>query len=202
MIVRRTIVNGAIFAVLFLPFGSTLSQAPVPSPGRWLITADFYGTRRYMPLELSGTADRLTGTLGGVALTGSHLAGSNSSGDTAEIDATLSEEKLTGGITQTIPKDVPVHFSFTAEPVPALPSAKPQRHEFTPTVFYREFSPFNAPVLRINPGDTVHTTTVDAGGNDEQSHKRIAGGNPQTGPFFVNGAVPATLSRSTFSVCD
>lgn len=196
MIVRRTIVNGAIFAVLLLPFGSTLSQAPVPSPGRWLITADFYGTRRYMPLELSGTADRLTGTLGGVALTGTiqnghlHLAGSNSSGDTAEIDATLSEEKLTGGITQTIPKDVPVHFSFTAEPVPALPSAKPQRHEFTPTVFYRQFSPFNAPVLRINPGDTVHTTTVDAGGNDEQSHKRIAGGNPQTGPFFVNGAVP------------
>jgi len=196
MIVPRTFVNGVMFASLLLSFGRTFAQAPVPSPGRWLITADFYGTRRYMPLELSGTADKLTTTLGGIALTGSvqnghlHLAGSNASGDTAEVDATASQDKLTGTIKQTSPRDTPVQFSFTAEPVPPVPSAKPQRHEFTPTVFYRQFSPFNAPVLRINPGDTVHTTTVDAGGNDEQNHKRVAGGNPQTGPFFVNGAMP------------
>jgi len=29
-------------------------------------------------------------------------------------------------------------------------------------------SPFNKPVLTIAPGDTVHTTTVDAGGTDEK----------------------------------
>jgi acetamidase/formamidase len=45
-------------------------------------------------------------------------------------------------------------------------------------------------VLHINPGDTVHTTTVDAGGNDEHDQKRVAGGNPETGPFYINGAMP------------
>ncbi len=187
----------ALVAFLLFAFSATsFAQAPLPAPGRWLITADFYGSPRYMTLELSGTPDRLTGSFSGLTLTGSmqkdhlHLSGTNSSGDAAEMDATLSQGKLTGTTTQTNPNDVPIHFAFTAEPVLALPSAKPQKLEFTPTVFYRQFSPFNEPVLRINPGDTVHTSTVDAGGNDELSNKRIAGGNPQTGPFFVNGAVP------------
>jgi amidase len=192
---RRAIVNGAILTALLLSCAA-FGEEPVPSPGRWLITADFYGSRRYIPLELSGTADKMTSKFGTTTITGSiqnghlHLAGSNSSGDTTDIDATVSQDKLTGTIKQTSPRDTPVQFSFTAEPVPPLPIAKPQRHEFTPTVFYRQFSPFNAPVLRINPGDTVHTTTVDAGGNDEQSRKRVAGGNPQTGPFYVDGAMP------------
>lgn len=196
MTFRRIVLSGATFAALFLPFGSISAQSPVPSPGRWLMTGDFYGSRRYMPLELSGTADKLTGTAFGMTLSGSvrnghlTLAGTNTSGDTAAVDATVGQDKLTGTIKQTSPRDAPVEFSFTAEPVPPLPTAKPQRHEFTPTVFYRQFSPFNAPVLRINPGDTVHTTTVDAGGNDEQGRKRVAGGNPETGPFYVNGAMP------------
>ncbi len=47
-----------------------------------------------------------------------------------------------------------------------------------------------APVLRIHPGDTVRTWSVDAGGRDKQGNRRSAGGNPQTGPFFVEGALP------------
>jgi amidase len=31
-------------------------------------------------------------------------------------------------------------------------------------VFYREFSAANRPVLSVNPGDSIHTTTVDAAG--------------------------------------
>ena len=200
MMVALTSIGRATLAAsllsFLLPFGSASAQSSVPSPGRWLITADFYGTQRYMPLELGGTSDKLTGKLGGMALSGSvqnghlHLTGRNESGDTAEVHGTLSQDKLTGNITQTSPKDVTAHFSFTAEPVPPLPTAKPQRHEFTPTIFYRQFSPFNEPVLHINPGDSVHTTTVDAGGNDEEDRKRVAGGNPETGPFYVNGAMP------------
>jgi acetamidase/formamidase len=56
--------------------------------------------------------------------------------------------------------------------------------------FYRQFSPNNKPVLTIAPGDTVHTTTVDAGGADEKGVKRVLGGNPQTGPFYIEGAEP------------
>jgi amidase len=57
-------------------------------------------------------------------------------------------------------------------------------------MFYRQFSPFNKPVLKINPGDSVHTTTVDAGGTDEKGVTRVLGGNPETGPFYVETAVP------------
>lgn len=194
MTVRRTIVLGMSFAAVLLTSVAFAQEAL--SPGQWLITADFYGSRRYIPLDLSGTADTLTSKFGAITITGSiqnghlHLAGSNPSGDTTDIDATLGANKLTGTIKQTSPRDTPIAFSFTAEPVPPLPTAKPQRHEFTPTTFYRQFSPFNSPVLRINPGDTVHTTTVDAGGNDEHDQKRVAGGNPETGPFYINGAMP------------
>jgi len=46
------------------------------------------------------------------------------------------------------------------------------------------------PVLHIWPGDTVHTTTVDAGGVDERGVERSLGGNPQTGPFYIETAWP------------
>jgi acetamidase/formamidase len=52
------------------------------------------------------------------------------------------------------------------------------------------FSAKAAPVLRIHPGDTVRTWSVDAGGRDKQGNRRSAGGNPQTGPFYVEGALP------------
>ncbi len=45
------------------------------------------------------------------------------------------------------------------------------------------------PVLTIAPGDTVATTTVDARGKDP-SGPVTKPGNPQTGPFFVEGAEP------------
>jgi acetamidase/formamidase len=79
---------------------------------------------------------------------------------------------------------------FTASPVPAFHSGSPVHHEFVPTIFYRQFSPLNKPVLIIRPLDTVHTTTVDAGGTDENGKNRSMGGNPQTGPFYVEGALP------------
>jgi len=45
-------------------------------------------------------------------------------------------------------------------------------------------------VLRIADGDTVITTTVDAGGGDEHSEHVAPEGNPQTGPFYIEGAEP------------
>lgn len=44
------------------------------------------------------------------------------------------------------------------------------------------------PVLRITPGDTVITTTVDASGLDADERQATEGGNPMTGPFYVEGA--------------
>src|SRR5207244_448504 len=77
-----------------------------------------------------------------------------------------------------------------AELVPSRSARAPERHEFVPTIFYRQFSAVNKPVLTIAPGDTVHTTTVDAGGKDEKGVTRVLGGNPETGPFYIETAAP------------
>jgi amidase len=45
-------------------------------------------------------------------------------------------------------------------------------------------------VLRVASGDTVRTWTVDSSGYDRHGNDITEGGNPQTGPFFVEGAEP------------
>src|SRR5581483_842655 len=69
-------------------------------------------------------------------------------------------------------------------------TAPPQTRTFEPVKFQRYFSGAIDPVLHINPGDTVRTWTVDAGGMDPKKERRSAGGNPETGPFYVDGALP------------
>src|SRR5690606_1185854 len=46
------------------------------------------------------------------------------------------------------------------------------------------------PVLRIKDGDSVVTSTVDARGFDGAGTQAAERGNPQTGPFYVEGAAP------------
>jgi acetamidase/formamidase len=73
-------------------------------------------------------------------------------------------------------------------------SAQPPKHlEFSPTNFSHVFSAKPEPVLRIHAGDTVHTETVDAMGNDQKGVHRTRGGNPLTGPFFVESAMPGDV---------
>ena len=65
-----------------------------------------------------------------------------------------------------------------------------ETHRFTPTSYYTTFSAAHPPVLRIRPGDRVVTTTVDAAGYDADTKMITAPGNPQTGPFYIEGAEP------------
>src|SRR5580692_7662241 len=62
-------------------------------------------------------------------------------------------------------------------------------HHFQPTQYHTAIGPFE-PVLRIGDGDTVVTTTVDAFGKDASDTLVTPRGNPQTGPFYVEGAEP------------
>jgi amidase len=74
---------------------------------------------------------------------------------------------------------------------PAIrPEGGPRTHTFIPTEFHRAFSRAVAPALRIFPGDTVKTTSVDTGGSDGNSVRRSLFGNPLTGPFYIEGALP------------
>ena len=62
-------------------------------------------------------------------------------------------------------------------------------HRLVPTTFHTTLGPHD-PVLPIESGDRVFTTTVDAGGFDANDIAVTPGGNPQTGPFRVAGAEP------------
>jgi acetamidase/formamidase len=113
---------------------------------------------------------------------------------TDEFTGTISANGMTGTVVRTEKGEPrPLKASWSARRMPAKRPGPPQRHEFVPTTFHRQFSASNPPALRIWPGDTVHTTTVDAGGTDEKGDTRVLGGNPETGPFFVETAMPGDV---------
>ena len=62
-------------------------------------------------------------------------------------------------------------------------------HNFQPTHYHTTIGS-HEPVLRISDGDTVVTATVDAFGKDASNTEVTPRGNPQTGPFYVEGAEP------------
>lgn len=129
-------------------------------------------------------------------LHGAELAGSPQ-GDTIDFHCVRDGQPcgdLKGRITSTgmngdgVIDGIPMEWSARRPAVRA--GSAPARHDFTPTVFYRQFSGAKEPVLHIFPGDTVHTESVDAGGTDSHGVHRVFGGNPLTGPFYVEGAMP------------
>jgi len=83
-----------------------------------------------------------------------------------------------------------VQHAFTARRLPERTAGGPRLHVFEPRDYANEFSPHRAPVLTIWPGDRVRTRTIDSGGVDEHGRTVALFGNPQTGPFYVAGAVP------------
>jgi amidase len=85
--------------------------------------------------------------------------------------------------------------------------AHAETHTFTPKTYYTTFSHAHPPALRIKSGDRVITKTIDARGFDWNGKSVAPGGNPQTGPFYIEGAEPGdsiivtieklTLNRTT-----
>jgi len=73
-----------------------------------------------------------------------------------------------------------------------------ETHRFVPTQFYNTYSAAHPPVLRIKPGDHVVTKTIDAAGTDWNGKSVGSGPNPQTGPFYVEGAEPGDMLAVTF----
>ena len=72
-------------------------------------------------------------------------------------------------------------------------------HTFEPDHYYVAIGT-HPPVLRIADGDTVRTKTIDARGQDQQVNLVSERGNPQTGPFYVEGAEPGDALAVTFDV--
>lgn len=70
-------------------------------------------------------------------------------------------------------------------------------HDFEPTHFHTTIGS-HEPALRVASGDTIRTWTVDSGGYDGNGEHITPGGNPQTGPFYLEGAEPGDTLRVRF----
>ena len=163
---------------------AVVSAAQADLSGAWAIVVDF-GRPNTARLVLKQSGDTLSGTIGNQPLEGT-VTGPEISfkagGRTAK--GRFSDGRLAGQVTQG---DRTLEWS--AVRIPARP-ATPRTHTFEPTTFELYFTSRIPPVLRIAPGDTVRTWSVGADGVDAKGERRSPGGNPQTGPFYVEGAMP------------
>ena len=174
--------------MLFLPVFAWAADVT----GRWNLHLVRFGEEfAAARVELKAEGSKLTGTLNELKLEGTV------DGDRLHITATRPDGKewgkfegrLQGDAIDGTVKQAEDEFAWKARREKESASG-PKTHVFEPTAFHRVFSGSIAPVLHINSGDTIKTTTVDAGGRDAKGVRRSMGGNPETGPFFVEGAMP------------
>jgi amidase len=180
---------GAIVFVLLAT--TTLSAADVS--GEWEFAAKVLNDVNYARVTLKSEGEKLTGSLNEVKLEGAikgdafTFKGTRPNGQIfGEFKGQSNGDQLTG--TASWP-GISGDIMWSAKRA-AKPPAMPQVHDFEPKEFHRVFSDAIAPVLHIFPRDTVRTWTVDAGGTDSKGVRRSQGGNPQTGPFYIEGAFP------------
>jgi acetamidase/formamidase len=180
--------TAALFVVL-----TAVSVSAADVSGSWELTVRLLNDVNHARVTLTVNGEKLTGTLNELKLEGAVK------GDDVDFVATRPTGERFGVFTGRVngtdmsgtaswpgfTEDV----SWTARRAKAKP-AKPQVHQFEPKEFHRVFSDAIPPVLHVFPGDTVSTWTVDAAGVDGKGVRRSLGGNPQTGPFYVEGAFP------------
>jgi acetamidase/formamidase len=177
---------------LWLMLSLPLLASAADLTGQWNLKlmrfGDQFGGAR---VELKTEGSALTGTLNELKLKGTvegsqvHITAIRPNGEEwGKLEGQVSGDEMSGTV-----KRGNDEFNWSARRAPVI-TAQPKTHVFEPTKFHRAFSGTIPPALHINPGDTVQTTTVDAGGRDSKGTPRSMGGNPETGPFYVEGAMP------------
>ena len=159
--------------------------------GKWQVSIMHHGQPEYAQLTLKADAAHWAGEMFGhtftVTLKGSEIE-VRCQGKEGK-DCGVFTGRLSEGVMSASGKLFDEEATWKAQRAPALERAA-TRYEFVPKVYHNQFSGLIEPALHIKPGDTVHTTTVDAGGVDANGAHVAAGGNPLTGPFYVDGAWP------------
>lgn len=146
-----------------------------------------FGAAR-VTLESHGA--RVTGTLNELTLEGTiegdllRLTATGPGGEWGTFEGRVRGDEINGKILVGGEE-----YGWTARRAKVM-TGPPRTHIFEAAAFHNAFSGAIDPTLHINPGDTVRTSTVDAGGADASDVTRALGGNPQTGPFYVEGAMP------------
>ena len=186
------------FSTLISSIALSADRAPDFS-GRWEVTTGYAGGSWVAGLDLAADAGRYRGTsgylvpdgvfyqyAGELQKDGLHLSVLAPDGKT-EIGHLLLNFRA-GNLTGSgVLRDVAVTLSGR-RPL-QRPANAPRVIDFVPQVYYTTFSGLNPPALHIFPGDTVRTSTVDAGGGGRNAGQQTLPGNPQTGPFYVEGAM-------------
>src|SRR6185369_869981 len=162
--------------------------------GDWEFSTKVFDEVNYARVAVKVDGDKLSGTINELKLEGTitgddlTLIATRPNGQRfGEYKGTVNGDELRG--TLSGPGVAGGSTTWTGKRAKRAP-ARPKTHDFEPTAFHRVFSDAIPPVLRIFPGDTVRTWTVDAGGTDSKGVRRSLGGNPETGPFYIEGALP------------
>jgi acetamidase/formamidase len=160
--------------------------------GSWELSWVRLGETNVDRLVLTQRVDRVTGRgFGDLDLDGTFAANqltlkflNHEKKEVLSLSGRATDERLAGQMSMDGRQ-----LEWTARKSPVRPPDAPTVHDFRPTHFYNHFSGAIDPVLRVFPGDTIHTETVDAGGFDKDQVQRAPGGNPLTGPFYIAGAL-------------
>jgi acetamidase/formamidase len=182
------------YALVLLCLATFASAQSASSPeGKWVSDVKLFDDNNYGRLELGLHGTKVTGKLGdnpfeGVFQNG-RLEGSVklNPGPTIQFQGSIEGDRIEG--TATIVENK-LEYKWEARREPPKSAAGPKIHTFEPTEFHHFFSGAIDPVLHVYPGDTVKTWSVDAGGTDPKGVHRTLGGNPLTGPFYIEGALP------------
>lgn len=161
-------------------------------------------TAQYNHVTLKVTGSKLSGEWGSYTLQGS-LTGDKVGITLAEpsgkpvgtLSGTMAEGAFSG--TGSVipprrgggmgPEQPPNDVTWKLTPAPPSPSS-PKTYNYDPKYFYGTYSAAEPPALHIFPGDTVNTRTYDAQGPDAHAIRHGTGGDVNTGPFYVEGALP------------
>ena len=176
--------------------------------GEWLITVDYFNNPLEQPVIFINKGSTLSAQFVGDTTTltvmqkGNSLkiVSNQSDGSKTEYDGIFQSSEASGTVMMydAFMKDTSINH-WKAVKLKMTAPASNHLVNFIPTSFERGFSATVVPVLHIWPGDTIHTESVDAGGMDKNGKRRVLGGNPLTGPFYVETALPGDVLAVTIT---
>jgi amidase len=170
--------------------------------GRWEVAVREFGDKNYyLPVQdgrliLEAHGDNYTGRFNQVVFSGSlekdglHLSCNEKGRDCGKLVLQLSGNRLSGKgdmIASSPILSIPVTLEGKRA---AVRPQSPTVHDYDPQQFHNFYSPTLAPVMHLFPGDSVRTRTLDSRGQDRDGRPRAPRGNPLTGPFYIEGAMP------------
>jgi acetamidase/formamidase len=191
--------------LVFLASALLLASPALAAPdysGGWEVAVREFGDKNYYLLMTDGRlmleahGDSYTGRFNQVSFTGSqekdglHLSCNEKGRDCGTLVLRLSGDALSGkGDLIAGSPAITIPVTLEGKRPAARPSA-PATHDYDPRQFHNFYSPALAPVMHLFPGDRVKTRTLDSRGGDLDGKPRAPRGNPLTGPFYVEGAMP------------